>query len=348
MTDKALIGVIGAGWWASLNHIPLIKRHEMAEVVAICGTDVDALQKVSEEFDISQIFTDFRELAELPGLSGIVVSSPHIFHFEHAKDALQRGLHVIVEKPLTTSSETARELVNLAEQMSLSIIVPYGWNYNRMTDCARTWVLNGEIGLVSHIVLQMASPTEDLFDGRGLASAQNDLIPPDPSNWSSPERAGGYGWGQLSHALGLLFRVTNESPAEVFAKVRNSSANCDYYDALTVTMKSGMTAVISGAASNPAHIGFQLDLRIFGTKGVVLLDFERERVELHSGDGKSQHLDVTSGDGQYECETPVDTFISACLGKSYENKSSGAIGCRAVEVLDAMYRSARSGMCEAV
>jgi hypothetical protein len=78
----------------------------------------------------------------------------------------------------------------------------------------------GAIGRVEHVVLQMASPLRDLFNGQPLAGTDAAVFRPPASTWADPARSGGYGWGQLCHALGLLFRIADGEalvPTHVFA-----------------------------------------------------------------------------------------------------------------------------------
>ena len=57
---------------------------------------------------------------------------------------------------------------------------------------------------------------------------------------------------------------------------------------------------------------------------------------------------MKAGDGAYVCQEPLRVFVDLCLGRKTENSAPGLVGQRAVEVLDAVYRSARSGRMEAV
>ncbi len=132
------------------------------------------------------------------------------------------------------------------------------------------------------------------------------MFRPPPSTWADPARAGGYGWGQLVHALGLLFRIADLEPAEVFALTGKSPANVDYYDAAVVRFASGATAAVSGSATVPKHRGFQIDLRLFGSEGMLLLDIERERLEVRRRDGKDIIVDMPPGSGAYACEAAAD------------------------------------------
>ena len=260
MTRKARIGVIGAGWWAVANHLPILEAREDVELMAVCRLGREELRAVARRFGFGFATEDYREMLDTVELDGVIIASPHVLHYEHARAALERGLHVLIEKPLTTSAELARELVALARKKNLEIIIPYGWNFKPYTREAHRLLGKGAVGEVRHVVLQMASALGDLFAGEGLLEAEEAMFKPPASTWADPEHAGGYGWGQLIHALGLLFRITELPPKRVFAWMGLSPIGVDYYDAISMQFENGATASVSGAATVPKHMGFQIDL----------------------------------------------------------------------------------------
>jgi len=88
------IGVIGAGWWATESHIPVLKTLPDVEVNCICGLEPEHLQTVQRKFGIPHITRDYKELLSRDDLDGVVVSSPHALHYQHAAAALARGCFV--------------------------------------------------------------------------------------------------------------------------------------------------------------------------------------------------------------------------------------------------------------
>jgi len=343
---KARIGVIGAGWWAVANHIPELKKNPECEIVAVNRLGARELAEVQKTFGIKEGFEDYRKMLDSVPMDGVVVASPHILHFEHASAALEKGCHVLVEKPLTTNAVDARALVKLADAKGRSIVVPYGWNFKPWVEEARR--LTKGLGRIEHVVLQMANALDDLFAGKPMVETEGAMFRPPASTWADPKAAGGFGWGQLVHPLGLLFRVADLVPQSVFAVTGKSPAAVDYYDAAVVRFEGGATASLSGAATLPKGRPVQIDLRIFGSEGMLLLDIERERLELRRRDGKDEVIYLKPGEGGYECAEPLRVLIDLCLGRDTRNPASGIVGQRAVEVLDAMYRSAESGRMEKV
>jgi predicted dehydrogenase len=342
----ARIGIIGAGWWAVANHIPVLKKNPDCEIVSVNRLGAAELKKVQETFGISHGFEDYRAMLEAVPMDGVVISSPHVLHHEHASAALAKGCHVLVEKPMTTTARDARDLVAQAKKAGREIVIPYGWNFKPWTDEARR--LAKKVGRIEHVVLQMANALEDLFAGQPMVETEGAMFRPPPSTWADPKGAGGFGWGQLVHPLGLLFRIADLEPREVFAVTGQSPAKVDYYDAAVVRFAGGATASLSGAATLPKGRPVQIDLRIFGSEGMLLLDIERERLELRRRDGKDEVIALKPGDGAYACDEPLRVLVDLCLGRKTNNSAPGDTGMRAVEVLDAMYRSSASGRMEKV
>ncbi len=345
---KARIGVIGAGWWGVEVYVPALIDHPDVDLVAVNRRNQEALEKITKTFDIAKGYTDYRDMLSTEDLDAAVIVSPHPVHYEQAMAALDAGAHVLVDKPMTTSAVDARSLVARAVEKGLEIVVPYGWNFKDFTREAARLISSGEIGDVRHVVCQMASPTRDLFGGEGLVETEGHMFRPPNSTWAEPDKAGGYGWGQLSHVLGLMFRVTGLEPAEVYAIGGLSPSGVDYYDAATLRCTNGASVALSGAATVPKQCGYQLDIRVFGTEGMLLLDIERERMEVRRDDQRDTVLDIAEGAGAYQCVEPIARLAEICLGTAVENEAPGWVGQRAVEVLEAMYRSLASGKVEKV
>jgi predicted dehydrogenase len=345
---RARIGIIGAGWWAAANHIPALLQEPQAQIAGVCRLGRAELDRLCRHFDIAYGTEDYRQLLDEVALDGVIVASPHRLHFEHAAVALAHGLHVLVDKPMTTDAAEARALVALAAERDREIVVPYGWNFKSYAIEARRRLAQGAVGTIRHVSLHMASALPDLFSGQGLAEAADAFFQPAMETWASPDAAGGYAWGQLTHALGLLFRLTDLSPARVYAATGQGAAGVDVYDAAVLHFENGATATVSGAATAPKNSGFQLDLRVFGDDGMLLLDIERERLVVARHDGQDVRVPLAPGDGAYECSEPVKCFVRICLGAAAGNEGPGEVGLKAVEVIDALHRSARSGRAEKV
>jgi predicted dehydrogenase len=339
---NARIGVVGTGWWGVVNHIPLLAARPDVELVFACDTNNARLQQVKDKFGFAHVGTDLNAMLSEYPLDGLVISSPHRFHFAHASAAINHGCHVLIEKPMAVRGEDARTLLRLAGAAGRMIMIPYGWNFSALADSARKQLTSKTIGDIQHVVLHMASPLFDFLSGEELAGTENDMFRPDAATWADPARAGGYGWGQLVHALGLMFSLVDDDPSEVYAITGKSRTGGDLNDAAVFRLRNGATGVASGSAYAHPKGGFQLDIRIFGSGGCLAIDMERARVLTQPFNGDPINEVFDEGAGAYACTLPVQRFADLCTGLTVLNPAAGLTGCRAVEFLDAMYKSAAS------
>lgn len=352
---KARIGFIGAGWWATSNHMPVLAGRQDVELVGVCRLGREELKKVQERFGFAFATEDYRELLEKCELDGVVVASPHTLHFEHARAALEKGLHVMCEKPMTTQAAHARELVRLAQEKGVQLIVPYGWHYKPFVQEARKWLEAGGVGRIEYVLCHMASPIRGLLSGAGMnvdeVSGQSgkSLFNPDPRTWADPQVAGGgYGHAQISHSSGMMFWLSGLRAHSAYSAMSGPGAQVDLYDAISVRFTEGAIGTVSGAGNVPTDQGFQVDIRIFGSEGMLLLDCERARLELRRHDKAHKTVELAPGAGGYECNGPPNNFADLVLGKTGVNWAPGEAAMRSVELLDAAYRSAVSGKAESV
>jgi predicted dehydrogenase len=240
----------------------------------------------------------------------------------------------------------AWDLVEIARQAGRHLVVSHGWHYK--PGLARARDLIARVGRIEHVVCHMASFTRTVFDGDGSVAAwRATAIQPQAATWQNPDAGGGYAYGQLSHALGLLYWLTDLRASAVQAMTWNNSAGVDLHDAATVTFANGATGVLSGSCGVPPGHGFELEIRVYGSEGAVTLDIERETLTLKLADGVRETADAAPGAWKYSCEGPPNALVDLALGHGH-NESDGALGARTVETLHALVSSARTGKVQAV
>jgi predicted dehydrogenase len=340
--SKTRIAVLGAGWWAVENHIPILRLRQDVEIIGVCRPGREELRKVQERFDIPFGTEDYKQLLELEGLEGVVVSSPHNLHFEHSSAALEKGYHVLCEKPMALHASEAARLVELVRAKQLHFMIPYGWNYTDLALAARDIFAQSMIGEIEHVQILMGSALRDLLGGTGSWFADHTSSRPELTTWSDPAVGGGYAHGQLTHGLALLFWITELVPIEIFAMMKNSARGADLYDSVCCWFKNGASGVFGGAGTIPPGSPKQLDIRVFGAEGVVVLDIERPRLEVHHNDGSILSHQLTIQPGQYDCIEPVNVFVDLIRGRPVENRSSEFLGARVVNFIEAAFLSVKS------
>ena len=117
-------GVIGYGYWGP-NIVRNLQSNDSTKVVAICDSNQDALRRARKTLSDVRFTSDASDLLTATDIDAIAVITPVWTHFDLAKKALLNGKHVFVEKPFTATSAQAEQLIDLAEQRNLQIMVDH-------------------------------------------------------------------------------------------------------------------------------------------------------------------------------------------------------------------------------
>ena len=120
---KLKFGVIGVGGMGNL-HLSNLKALSEVEVVAISDINEARLAEIGEKYNIPKCFTDYRKLLE-SGVDAVVVATPPFAHRNPVVEALERGIHVFLEKPMAANLKDAEEMYNAAIRSSAFLMVGY-------------------------------------------------------------------------------------------------------------------------------------------------------------------------------------------------------------------------------
>ena len=283
------------------------------------------------------------------------MASPHPLHYEHARAALEAGLHVMCEKPLTTRAAHARDWCASPPSETATCSCPTAGHHKPFIQRAKALMDEQAIGEVEFALCHMASPIrallsgeviEDVSDISGQDSAT--LFGPTPSTWlipPLPKAATPTRKYRTPRAAVLAVRAARRAR---LCRHEPPGSEVELYDALTLRFTSGAIGTVSGAGNVPTDQTFQVDVRLFGSEGMLLVDCERARMHLRRHDGQHVVEEVAEDAGAYECDGPPNNFADLILGKTDVNWTPGEAAMRGVEMLDAAYRSATSGREEQV
>ncbi len=147
--NKIRVGVIGCGYWGP-NLIRNLSEISMSEVVAVADLREDRLKSVKNSYNQVTVTTNYKDLFDM-NLDAVVVATPPVTHYDLAKDALEHGLHVLVEKPITTNSEQAERLIELAAQKNLVLMVGHTFEYNCAVQTLKKLIDSGDLGKVLYV-----------------------------------------------------------------------------------------------------------------------------------------------------------------------------------------------------
>ncbi len=144
------IGVIGIGYWGP-NLVRNFINQPDASVTRICDLSTERLQHMQRLYPSLQVTEDYKDLMRDPDLDAIVIATSPASHHKLAKEALEMGKHVFVEKPLTTSAEDSLELVHLAKEKNLVGMVGHTFIYSPAVLKIKELLDAGELGDIHYI-----------------------------------------------------------------------------------------------------------------------------------------------------------------------------------------------------
>ncbi|HJT71391.1 MAG TPA: Gfo/Idh/MocA family oxidoreductase [Terriglobales bacterium] len=139
------VGVIGYGYWGP-NIVRNLQGIDCARVVGVCDKNPAALKRLKQVHPDIETTADSNELLKSTEIDAIAVITPVWAHFGLAKSALENGKHVFVEKPFTSNTEQADELVNLAEKKNLTIMVDHTFLFTGAVRKIRQLMDDGTLG----------------------------------------------------------------------------------------------------------------------------------------------------------------------------------------------------------
>ena len=143
--SQVRFGIVGYGYWGPkvIRNIDLL---EEAKVVAICDKSATSRRKAEKMYSGVFVTDDANALMTSPDIDAIAVVTPVWTHYELAKAALENGKHIFVEKPFTSNSAQAEELIALAAKKNLKIMVDHTFLFTAAVQKIKQLMQEGELG----------------------------------------------------------------------------------------------------------------------------------------------------------------------------------------------------------
>lgn len=222
-SDKANIGVIGAGNYASTMLMPFLKDN--ANLVGIAtATGINAKDK-AQKFGFSYATTDYHEMLADPNINTIVIATRHNQHARMVVDALDKGKHVYVEKPLAISAEELKAIHKSFSAKNQLLMVGYNRRY---------------ADSVKYLKKQLQKNTAYSIYYQVNAG----FIPMD--KWYQSPEQGGRIIGEVSHFIDTLQYLLDADPVEVFANTTACGGMPEQDNTfITIKFSNGSSCVIA-------------------------------------------------------------------------------------------------------
>jgi predicted dehydrogenase len=216
------IAVVGLGYWGpnlarSVASLPNARLH------TLCDGRPDRLTRLAQQYPGVKTQTDYTALLDDRDVDAVIVATPVNTHFELAGAALRAGKHVMVEKPLAQTSGECKELIALAEERHLTLMVGHVFVYNAAVRKVKEYIDSGELGDIYYIYSQRLNLGIIRQDVNALWNfAPHDLSI--LSYWldATPERVSAKGYAYLQPGIEDVIFMTLDYPGGIGASVHIS------------------------------------------------------------------------------------------------------------------------------
>jgi len=262
------VGAIGYGYWGP-NVVRNLYALDNCRVITICDQSPAALRRASKAFSDVELTTDLTQVLTSPDIDAIAVITPVWTHFELAKRALENGKHVFVEKPFTSTTQQAEELIELAERKHLKIMVDHTFLFTGSVRKIRQLVDDGTLGSLYYF--------DSIRVNLGLFQHDVNVM-----------------WDLAPHDLSIMNYIIREKPEAVVAtggRHLNGLADVAF---ITVYFPSNVVAHINVNWLSPVKIRTTL---IGGEKKMLVWDDLEadEKIKVYD-----KGVQIKSGQGLYD------------------------------------------------
>ncbi len=322
------LAVIGCGYWGP-NLVRNFVQSNKLDGVICCDLDTKRLDRMKTLYPSVEVLTDYKELLEREDLDAVAIATPVKTHHPIAKDFLSHGKHVLVEKPFTHSYETALELIKLAEERKLILMVDHTFEYTAAVNKIKTIIENGELGKILYISCVRVN--------LGLFQPDINVV-----------------WDLAPHDISTIIYIMGEIPVSVNCQGKaHYHAGIEDVATTTLNFKNGVIAFIHSSWLDPNKIR---RTTIVGSRRMLVYDDiePQEKIKIYDKGVEVPpyydtyadfHFSYRYGDiyspriEDYEpLKKECDHFIE-CIKRGIPPLTDGYSGLRVVSILEAASKS---------
>ena len=319
--------VVGCGSIGA-RHIRNLKTMHVGEIAA-CDTDKNRLSTIRDEFSLSEVFTDLED-ALGKGFETVLVCTPPSTHIAIAREALEHGAHIFIEKPLSNTLNGVDDLIKRASRKKRVLFVGYNFRFHPGLTMVKNSVAKKEIGALL------------------AARAQFGQYLPDWRPWQDYTRSytarSDLGGGIIldgSHEIDYMRWLLGEVH-EVFCFAGNSTNLRTETEGIAEILLRFESGCLGQVHLDYVRPGYARDCEIIGERGVIKWDYRSGAVDRYLPDTKEWLSVKVDGKNRDMYIAEMRNFIASIQGLE-EPLATGIEGKKSLQVALAAKESAATG-----
>ena len=343
--SRVRLGLIGCGRIAQVAHLPALEKADGIELVVVCDPSEDVAEAVAARYGIGAHVADAAEVFKNDQVEAVLIAVPDRFHYALAEAALRAGKHVLVEKPIASTSAEAERLVALQAETGLIVQVGSNKRHDPGVSFARDFIASGRLGEARsfHLWYRIGS----IRPGVEATLFPRTFVDQQVRTTEAGFKADRARYLLATHGAHIFdtLRFLLGDVASVTAVHRETGR--DQAWSVIVTLKSGAIGTIGIAVDVPGD-GAE-GIEIFGSEGQLRLDthfpFFRRASDVRAYSASKGGFTVPVFDDTDAYERQAEAFARAVRGdRGVESVNpTAADGLEAVRLIEAVAASSASG-----
>lgn len=280
MNTKLKMAIVGTGIWGE-NHAAIYRAHPFCEVVAVCDRDVAKARSLAERMGIPKYYENYEEMFAASGCDAVAIVTPDFAHAAIAVKAAEYKKHMLIEKPIATTREDVRSIVDAVERNGVRAMVDLHNRWSPAFNVAHQSLEKGELGVPYNAYMR-------LNDVKWVAT---DMLP-----WAAQSSIL---WFLGSHSLDTLRWFFGDEVSRVYSVSREGilkGMGVDTVDTYLTTLefKNGGVAHMENGWITPNANPCVNDIKftILGDKGMISLDVSNHNLIQKYTDSKVTVPDI--------------------------------------------------------
>ena len=238
------VGIIGCGYWGP-HFIRLARESLQSRLILVCDTNLSRVKECRKLFPEVEFTVSPIDIVRNEDISAVIICTPVITHYRLAKQCLTAGKHVLCEKPMTQTSQEAKELIALSRRNKVVLMPGHVFEFNSVVQYIKRLIASKKIGEVIYINMIRT----------GLGPVRNDV---------------NVIYDLASHDISILNLLLGNPPLAVSA-IGKSFVNSNREDVALISFEFPSKVIASLTVSWMDPIKQRL-IKIVGTKKMLLFD----------------------------------------------------------------------------
>lgn len=338
--------IIGCGR-ISYKHVEgLVENNDVAELVATCDVNLslaeakkeEYIQKSADESIKIGVYSDYKEMLEKEDIDVVTIATESGYHAEISIYCMNKGKHIVVEKPMAMSVEDAEEMIAVAKKNNVKLAVAHQNRFNKPIQKLREAVESNKFGKIMNGTARILWRRDDNYYKQAPWRGTWDLD-------------GGTLMNQCIHNIDLMQWMLGSEVERVYAETENfrNPIEAEDFGAILVRFKNGAIGIIEGSAVvYPKNL--EETLSVFGTEGTVVIgglavnELKTWRFEGEDEESVKSDLQVEIDNVYGKGHTPLFRDVVEAINEDRKPYVSGEDAIVPLSIILAAYKSKQSGM----